>query len=79
MSRSTHRTVLRRFVHGFASMALGAGVLTGLTAATVLFTSSPAAAAAFQVPDCAISSGSGFEYNQVQNGTTLVPYMLFNG
>ncbi|MGA2037584.1 MAG: hypothetical protein ABSH04_08395, partial [Acidimicrobiales bacterium] len=60
-------------------MALGAGVLTGLTAATVLSTSSPASAAAIQVPNCVLNSGSGYEYNQLQNGTTLVPFMLFGG
>jgi hypothetical protein len=62
-------------------MALGTGVLTGLTAAVVLSTSSPAfAAGPYQTADCAFGSPTASPYvtNQVQ-GSTLVPFMMLNG
>ncbi len=80
MSSSTHKAVLRRSVHAVAAIALGTGLLAGLTAAAVVTTTpTPASAAASQTQNCAISSGGAYEYNQLQNGTTLAPFMLFNG
>jgi hypothetical protein len=84
-SSSTHKAVLRRFVHEVAAVALGAGLLAGLTTAAVLSTTpTPASAAALQTANCAfngLASGQttpNYIYNQTQAGV-LVPFMLLNG
>ena len=85
MSRSSHRALFSRFVHGLAAMALGAGVLAGLTAVTVLATSSPASAT---VPPLSVSTTSlpagtvGVAYSATlaaTGGTTPYTWALISG
>jgi uncharacterized repeat protein (TIGR01451 family) len=81
MSTSTHRTLLKKFAHAIAATALGSGLLVGLTAATVLSTSSPVSASnPIQSADCAFGSitSNPLVSNQVQR-STLVPFMALNG
>ena len=85
MSRSSRQARFRRFIHGLAAMALGVGVLAGLTAVTVLPTSSPAFATAppLSVTTTSLPPGTvGNSYSATlaaAGGTTPYTWALISG